>query len=161
MKLTVLYFSKTGSTKLMAEAIVKGMMSAGDVQAKPMSIDAVDEDYLKESSCVVIGTPTYYASMAGEVKSWLDTKSAELCLGGKMAGAFATAGYIHGGAEIALQSILTHLTFLGMLIYSGGCACGKPPIHLGPIAIAGNINEFNELFEEYGKRMATKAKELF
>lgn len=31
LKLTVLYFSKTGSTRLMAEAIVKGMMSVGDV----------------------------------------------------------------------------------------------------------------------------------
>ena len=161
MKMTVVYFSKDGSTKAMAEAIVKGMMSTQEIEAKSMSIDAIDEDYVKESACVVIGTPTYYASMAAEVKSWLDTKSADLNLGGKLGGAFATAGYIHGGANIAIQNILTHMTFLGMLIYSGGCACGKPPIHLGPIALSGNINDFNELFELYGKRMASKAKELF
>lgn len=161
MKMTVVYFSKDGSTKAMAEAIVKGMMSIQEIEAKAMSIDAIDEDYVKESACVVIGTPTYYASMAAEVKSWLDTKSSDLNLGGKLAGAFATAGYIHGGANIAIQNILTHMTFLGMLIYSGGSACGKPPIHLGPIALSENINDFNELFELYGKRMANKAKELF
>lgn len=161
MKMSVLYFSKDGSTKAMAELIVKGMISVGEVEAKSMSIDEVDKDYLEESSCVVIGTPTYYASMAAEVKTWLDKESVNLNLGGKLAGAFATAGYIHGGANIGIQNILTHMTFLGMLIYSGGSACGKPPIHLGPIAIADNLDEFNDLFEVYGKRMATKAKELF
>lgn len=161
MKMTVLYFSEEGSTKAMAESIVKGMMSVEEVKAKSMSIDGVDEEYLHESSCVVLGTPTHYASLAAEVKSWLDTKSGNLKLGGKLGGAFATAGYIHGGADIAVQNILTHMTFLGMLIYSGGSACGEPPIHLGPIALSENLDKFNDLFETYGKRMAIKAKELF
>ncbi|NLY36637.1 MAG: flavodoxin [Tissierellia bacterium] len=161
MKISVLYFSEEGSTKTMAETIVKGMVSVEEVEAKSMSIDDIDRAYLKESSCVVIGTPTHYASMAAEVKSWLDTKSVKLNLGGKLAGAFATAGYIHGGADIAIQNILTHMTFLGMLIYSGGSACGKPPIHLGPVAISSKLDEFTDLFEVYGQRMASKAKELF
>ena len=159
--MTVLYFSKSGSTKAMAESIVKGMMSIGEVEARAMSIDEMDEDYIDKSTCVIIGTPTYYASMAAEVKSWLDTKSVDLKLGGKLGGAFATAGYVHGGADIAILNILAHMTFLGMLVYSGGSACGNPPIHLGPVAISENMNEFKDIFEEYGKRMATKAKELF
>lgn len=126
-----------------------------------MSIDEIYEDYLSKSSCVVIGTPTHYASMASEVKSWLDTKSVGLNLGGKLGGAFATAGYIHGGANMAIQNVLTHMTFLRMLIYSGGSACGRPPIHLGPIALSQNLNDFNELFETYVFRMANKAKKLF
>ena len=161
MKMSVLYFSEEGSTKAMAESVVRGMNSVKEIEAKAMSIDEVDEDYLKESSCVVIGTPTHYASMAAEVKSWLDTKSVNLKLGGKLAGAFATAGYIHGGADIAIQNILTHMTFLGMLIYSGGSACGKPPIHLGPVGLSGDLDNFTDLFEVYGKRMAKMAKKLF
>lgn len=161
MKMTVVYFSKEGATKAMAEAIIKGMISIDGTEARAMPIDEIDEDYIKESTCVVIGTPTYYASMAAELKTWMDTKIGDLKLGGKLGGAYATGGYIHGGANIAIQNILTHMTFLGMLIYSGGSACGKPPIHLGPIAIAGNLDDFNELFETYGKRMANKAKELF
>lgn len=161
MKMTVLYFTKEGATKAMAESIVEGMVSRKDIEARAMPIDNIDEAFIKASSCVIIGTPTYYASMAAELKTWMDTKIGDLKLGGKLGGAFATAGYIHGGANIAIQNILTHLTFLGMLIYSGGSACGKPPIHLGPIALSGNLDEFNELFELYGQRMADKAKELF
>lgn len=161
MKISVLYYSEDGSTKSMAETIVKGIISVAGVEAKSISIDKLDEDYIKESSCVILGTPTHYAAMSAEVKSWLDKKSAELDLAGKIGGAFATAGYTHGGAEIALQGILTHMTFLGMLAYSGGSAHGAPPIHLGPVGISSDLDQFNDLFEEYGRRMATKTKELF
>lgn len=161
MKISVLYYSEDGSTKSMAESIVKGMVSVGGVEAKSMSIDKLDEEHLKESRCVVLGTPTHYAAMAAEVKNWLDKKSAEFNLAGKIGGAFATAGYIHGGAEIALQGILTHMTFLGMLAYSGGSAHGTPPIHLGPVGLSNDLDQFNDLFNEYGRRMARKTKELF
>lgn len=161
MKMSVLYFSKTGNTKEMAEAIVKGMESVAEVQAKAMSMEDLDGDFVRESTCVIVGTPTYYTSLAAEVKSWLDTQSGKYSLAGKLGGAFATARFIHGGGDLAVQSILTHLQFAGMLVYSGGGAVGQPPIHLGPIAITDGNASFTQLFETYGQRMATKAKEIF
>lgn len=161
MKMSVLYFSKTGNTKKMAEAVAKGMESVGDVQAKAMSVDALDAAFVKESACVVVGTPTYYNTFAAELKSWLDADCGKYALAGKLGGAFATSAYIHGGGEIAVQNILSHLQFFGMLIYSGGGTVGEPPIHLGPVAIDGDIDSFAPLFETYGQRMAAKAKELF
>ena len=49
MKMSVLYFSKTGNTKKMAERIAEGMRSAPGVEAKAFSIEAVDEAFIKES----------------------------------------------------------------------------------------------------------------
>ena len=55
----------------------------------------------------------------------------------------------------------------GMLCYSGGGACGMPVIHLGPVGVNGNVEKHNamELYKDnfviYGKRFASKAKELF
>lgn len=161
MKMSVLYFSKSGCTKEMAETIVKGMESINGVETKVMSISEIDDEFVKESMCVVIGTPTYYTNLAAEVKMWLDTQSGKYALAGKLGGAFATANFVHGGAHNAIQNILTHLTFMGMLIYSGGNACGNPPIHIGPVAVSAQRDEYKPVFEIYGQRMAKKATELF
>ncbi len=161
MKMSVLYFSKSGCTKEMAEAIVKGMESAHDVAAKAMSITELDDAFVRESACVVVGSPTYYTSLAGEVKSFLDAQGGKYGFAGKLGGAFATANFAHGGGDIAVLNILTHLAFRGMLIYSGGGAVGAPPIHLGPVALSGDRAAYTALFETYGQRMAAKAKELF
>lgn len=161
MKMSVLYFSKTGCSEEMAGYIVKGMQSVGDVEAKAMSIENIDDEFVKESSCLVLGTPTYFASMAYQVKDWLDTKAPHYNMGGKLAGAFATENYIHGGGDLAIQGILTQFMVMGMLVYSGGGAYGKPPIHLGPVAVFEDRENQRDVFELYGQRMATKAKELF
>lgn len=159
MKATVLYHSKSGNTQKMAEIIIQGMMSMEGVEAKAFSIDDIDSVWLKESSCVVLGTPTYYADVSGTIKNFLET-CGKYGLAGKLGGAFATADYVYGGGDIALQTILTHMMFFGMLTYSGGCAYGNPPIHLGPVAVNGHFEEIKETFYLYGQRMASKAKEL-
>lgn len=159
MKMSVVYFSKSGNTKQMAEQIVQGMTSVEGVQAKAMSIENIDEAWIKESGGVIFGTPTYYADMSGAVKVFLE-KCGQYGLAGKIGGAFATADYIHGGGEMAIQNILTHLMVFGMMVYSGGGSYGKPVIHLGPVAITGNYEAFYETFKQYGSRMATKTKEL-
>ena len=162
MKMTVLYYSVTGNTKKMAEVIAQGMMSVEGVAAKAFSIDEIDEAWIRESKCVVLGTPTYTASMCAAVKDWLDKlRGRDYGVPGKIAGAFATADYVHGGGDIAIQGILDHLLVRGMLAYSGGGALGKPGIHLGPVALTHNLDEYSEIFQLYGKRMASKTVEIF
>lgn len=160
MKISVLYHSRTGNTKAVAEQIVEGMEQVEDVEARAFSIDNAEEEWLRESVCLVAGSPTYYASISGEMKLFLE-KLGKYGVAGKLGGAFATANYIHGGAELAMQTILDHMLVYGMLVYSGGGSQGKPVIHLGPQAVAGRLEETEETFRLYGQRMAAKAKELF
>lgn len=154
MKLAIVYFSASGNTKHMAEEIKKGAESIENVVVKTMSIKEMDKDFIDESTCVIFGTPTYYASMAAEMKLWLDKESGKYNLAGKLGGAFATEVYVHGGADIAIQGILVHLLCLGMMTYSGGGAMGNPVIHMGPVAIAGKLESFEQVFQTYGQRMA-------
>lgn len=98
--------------------------------------------------------------MASPVKVWLEKSAGPCGLAGKLGGAFATADYIHGGGDIGVQVILTHMMVHGMLVYSGGYAYGVPVVHLGPVAISKSLEESTDTFFEYGKRMATKTKEL-
>lgn len=161
MKSAVIYVSKTGTTREMAEVIAEGMMSVGGVEAQTYAIGDIDSEWVKESSCIVIGTPIYMANMCGEMKLWLERECRNYGVAGKIGGAFATADYVHGGGELGIQTILDHLLVLGMLTYSGGGACGKPVIHLGPVAMKGRLDESRETFRLYGQRMAAKAAELF
>lgn len=159
--MSVLYYSRSGNTKAMAEAIAQGMRKVEGVDAEIFPLDAINVDFVKESKCVVLGTPTYLASMAAEVKAWLDRPNADLGLAGKIGGTFATQDYLHGGADIAIQGILGHLMVKGMATYSGGGACGKPVIHLGPVALKDHLDEARDTFVIYGERMAKKTTELF
>lgn len=161
MKMSVLYYSRTGNTKRMAEAIAEGMRNVQGVETEVFALDAIDADFVKESKCVVLGTPVYLASMAADVKVWLDQPNANLALAGKIGGAFATQDYLHGGGDIAIQAVLAHLMVKGMMTYSGGGAWGKPVIHLGPIAMKDRLDEALGTFVTYGERMAKKTVELF
>lgn len=163
MKMAVIYHSVTGNTKKMGELIAAGMNSIEGAEAKAFSIDNVDIDFVKEAKCVVFGSPIYAAHITGQMMNYLLEEAGKLGLAGKLAGAYTTAQYVHGGAELGIREMLDHCMVLGALIYSGGGACGNPVIHLGPVGIDNtmDINQFAENFEIYGRRMAEKATELF
>lgn len=163
MKMAVIYHSVTGNTKKMGELIAAGMNSIEGAEAKAFSIDNVDIDFVKEAKCVVFGSPIYAAHITGQMMNYLLEEAGKLGLAGKLTGAYTTAQYVHGGAELGIREILDHCMVLGALNYSGGGACGNPVIHLGPVGIDNtmDINQFAENFEIYGRRMAEKATELF
>ena len=167
MKLSVLYDSKTGNTKQAAEWIAEGMNTLENVEAKAFSISSVEEEFVKESQGIVIGSPSYAAMMTPDLHGWLLSEAGKLGFANKLGGAFATEQYAHGGGTLVIQSILNFEMISGMLCYSGGGSCGKPFIHLGPVGVNNNIEKHNgmELYKDnfvvYGKRFAGKAQELF
>ena len=156
MKMMVLYYSKTGNTKKMADVIAQGMERVPGVQAKTCSIEDVDEAWARESKCIVLGSPIYMASVCAAVKAWLEGPCKRCELAGKVGGAFATANYLHGGGELGIRLILDHMMVHGMLTYSGGGAYGNPIIHLGPVALGGHLEESTETFLLYGERMSER-----
>jgi len=166
MKISVVYFSSTGRTAAMAEEIKKGIAACDEtieVGLFPITeLTAYNEEniaFVNDSAAVIVGTPDYYASEANQVKTWLDTCPCKLA--DKLCGAYATANFLQGGADIAIQSLLTQLLTKGTVIYSSGTAKGLPFIHLGPIWLKGQEEAAAELFQTYGTRFAAKAKELF
>lgn len=138
----------------MAEYLIEGFTAVDGAEAKAFPITAVDEEYVKESDALIVGTPTYNGYLTARMKAWLESTPAKLNVAGKLGGAYATAAFIHGGGDLAIQCILTHLLVDGMMVYSSGQAKGMPVIHLGPVAIAPDLDAFADLFRIYGKRMA-------
>lgn len=168
MDLAVIYDSKTGNTQKAAEWIASGMRAVEGVNARTFCIadTEIDTEFIRGCSGVVMGCPTYAALMTPAMRDFL-MGAGKLSLAGKLGGAFATAQYTHGGAELVIQSILANEITQGMLCFSGGGSFGRPIIHLGPVGINDNVEGHNgmenyrEYFTVYGERFAGKAWELF
>lgn len=160
MKISILYYSKTGNTKTMAEEIAKGMKEVDDIEVGIFDLDHIDDAFLNESKAVVCGTPTYLANICWQWKKWLD-EGHRYKLENKLGAAFATANYAQGGADTAITTLLQHMLVKGMLVYSSGGAYGQPYIHLGAVALRENFEESKKLFQIFGHRIAEKTVSLF
>lgn len=160
MKLSIIYFSKSGKTKEMAQVIAGGMKSLSDIEVGIFDLEHIDYEFLSESKAVVFGTPTYYANTCWQIKKWFD-ESKNIKLDGKIGAVFATADFAQGGADTAILTIINHLMVKGMLVYSGGSAMGLPYIHLGAVALKENFEQSKPMFEIFGQRIAKKTIELF
>jgi NAD(P)H dehydrogenase (quinone) len=129
-KILILYYSRTGCTEKMAELISDGLKSGNhDIVLKKVEDAGLDD--LQSADGIIIGSPTYYGSMAGEIKSFID-ESVKLHgkLDGKIGAAFATAANIAGGNETTVLDILNAMLVHGIIIQ--GDPSGS---HYGPVSI--------------------------
>lgn len=163
MRISIIYYSQTSNTEKAAAFIAEGIREEADIEVKLMNIADplnVDAKFVNESAAVIFGTPTYVASMCWQLKKWFD-EDWNCKLSGKVGAVFATANSMSGGADVAILHVISHLLVKGMLAYSSGAGCGRPYIHLGPIALRDELDAKKEMFMLFGKRVAQKAAELF
>ena len=153
MEIAIIYDSKTNTTEKCARYIAEGIRE-NNIEAYTYHIKDIDADTVKQSDAVIIGSPTYCANVTSDMVTFLQSSAPKLCLAGKLGGAFATEQYIHGGGEKVIETILAYEMVFGMMTYSGGGSCGKPVIHLGPVGMSQNVEDFRELFLTYGDRFA-------
>ena len=155
MNIAIIYDSKTNTTATAGAYIKEGIERVEGCSARTFHVDNLEKEYVLNADAVIIGAPTYMASVSNRMLTWLQTEAPALKLAGKQGGAYATEQYIHGGAENVISTILTHEMVFGMKVYSGGGSYGKPVIHLGPVGMSQNIEDFKDLFLVYGERFAT------
>ena len=135
MQVLVLYFSKGGNTRKLAQEIVAGVERVG-VSAVLKSTDEVTKDDFLESAGVIAGSPVYFGVMAAELKKVFDDfVGVRRQMEDKIGAAFATSGHHTGGKETTMFSIIQCMMIYGMIIVgdpldaSGhyGVACEKYP----------------------------------
>ncbi|UCC93726.1 MAG: NAD(P)H-dependent oxidoreductase [Thermoplasmata archaeon] len=155
VKMLVTYYSRSGHTKRMAEAIAEAAREEGaDVDL--LQVEQVDVMTFPEYDCLVAGSPTYYGTMAAEIKEMFD-KSVKVHnkLKGRLGGAFASSGMRAGGNETTVTAILMCWLVHGMLV-SGSAGSD----HYGPVAIGKPDDEALKACAKYGKRMVEQARLL-
>jgi NAD(P)H dehydrogenase (quinone) len=161
MQIAVIYHSQTGNTRMMAELVRDGCQQVAGVEARCMSIDQVDAEYVAAASAVIFGSPTYEGTCSWQMKKYLDTEPRGLA--GKLAGVFASQNWPGGGGgSFAEMSIIAALLVHGMLVYSGGICQGLPYLHFGAVSTkAPGEGLYRERCLKLGHNLAAKAVELF
>ena len=130
VKALIIYYSRSGNTKKMAETIAKGIEKEG-MDADVKDVKDVNVDELLKFNGIVIGSPTYYGTMAAEIKKLFDNSvKFHGKLDGKFGAAFASSANIAGGNETTILDILNAMLIHGMII-QGDCQGD----HYGPVAI--------------------------
>ncbi len=117
MQVLVMYHSKTGHTKKLAEEIARGVreVKGVDCVVKPVS-EVTKEDFLS-SDGIIAGSPVYFGSMAAELKAVFDSfVGIRKQMGDKIGAAFATSADPSGGKETTIMSIIQALLIYGMIV---------------------------------------------
>ncbi|MCK4996479.1 MAG: NAD(P)H-dependent oxidoreductase, partial [Thermoplasmatales archaeon] len=72
MKVLVMYYSRTGNTKKLADEIVKGVQQVDEVECILKSASEVTKDDFITSDGIIAGSPVYFGTMAAELKEVFD-----------------------------------------------------------------------------------------
>ncbi len=145
MKISIIFHSASGNTYLMAKAFYESLRKlkqdaslyrVQDVDwQEPANISAESKKILSEmnmarlatpeamaqSDVVIIGSPTYFGNVSGEMKTFMDT-TAGFWVEGKFIGkklvAFTSVAHSEGGGDLCLQAIHTYGQHMGMVSVS-------------------------------------------
>jgi NAD(P)H dehydrogenase (quinone) len=128
----VIYYSKTGSVRALAEAAAEGAVESG-AEVRLLPADEATHGDLEWADVVLFGTPSHYGTIAAEVKQFIDG-TGELWIAGKLAdkvyGAFVSGSSAHGGQETTLLTFAIIFSHWGGIIVPPGFTAPIPtPVH--------------------------------
>ena len=133
----VLYYSRNGHVKMLAEQIALGIESTG-MEARLRTVPAVStvceasesdipdtghiyctDDDLANCSGLLLGSPTRFGNMAAPLKYFIDGTAGlwmNCAMINKPAGVFTSTSSMHGGQESTLLTMMLPLLHQGMVI---------------------------------------------
>ena len=134
----VLFYSRHGATRKLAELIAQGVESVPGCDARLRTVPAVSTvteatepdvpadgapyvelDDLAECAGLAVGSPTRFGNMAAAMKYFWDGTAAQWlsgALAGKPACVFTSTGSLHGGQESTLLSMMIPLFHHGLMV---------------------------------------------
>jgi NAD(P)H dehydrogenase (quinone) len=117
MQVLIVYYSKGGNTRKLAEYMAEGVRSVSGATPLLKTAAEVDKDDFVNSAGIIAGSPVYFGAMAAELKKVFDDfVGIRKKMANKVGAAFATSGDPSGGKETTLFSILQCLLIYGMII---------------------------------------------
>ena len=139
----------------MAKLVEEGVKKEG-LEVETKKVGQVKLEELLEADGIIIGSPTYYGSMAAQIKELLD-KSVTFHgkLEGKIGAAFSSSANIGGGNETTITDILKALLIHGMIIQGdpeGG--------HYGVVSIGAPDSRVEAQCRRLGARVAKLVKKM-
>ncbi len=158
MQILVLYYSKGGNTRRLAEKIAQGVNQVEGVDAVLRSTKEVTKDDFINSEGIIAGSPVYFGVMAADLKRVFDEfVGVRKKMEGKVGAAFATSGDPTGGKETTMMSIIQALLIYGMIIVGDPMSATG---HYGVACVGAPDEKASENAIKLGKRVAELARKL-
>lgn len=153
LKVLVIYHSQSGHTETLAKSIAEAIAREGlDVVCK--KVEEANPDEMLGVDGIVLGSPTYYGTMAAEMKKFLDDSIKHHGkLEGKAGAAFSSAGSM--GQETTVISILEALLIHGMIVQ--GDTRGH---HYGVTSLGKPSEQDMQRCKRFGQRFAKLVKQI-
>jgi len=161
----IAYYSQSGNTKAMAQAVEEGAKSVSSVQVLLLPIEKVSNQELLEADAIVVGSPVYNANVAPEVQQFINSWSFEgRPLKNKLGAAFVTGGGLSIGEELVQLNLLHSMLIQGMLVLGGAeteaafgasAITGEAPFQTGKVE-----EQFLVKGRGLGKRVAEMALKI-
>ncbi|MBB4408711.1 NAD(P)H dehydrogenase (quinone) [Agrobacterium tumefaciens] len=149
-KVLIAFYSRNGSTDILANAIAEGAVQQGAEVRLRRARELVGEDVISQvpgwresalamnekyeapteanaewADAIVFGTPTRFGSISSELKAYIDGLGGiwfQGKLNGKVGSVFGSTSSKHDGNESTLLSIYTPMAHLGLIIVPLGYA---------------------------------------
>jgi NAD(P)H dehydrogenase (quinone) len=158
MNVLVLYYSKGGNTRKLAEAIAEGVGQVDGVEAVLRHTRDVTKDDFVAAGGLVVGSPVYFGTMAAQLKLVLDEfVGIRKKMENKVGAVFATAGDASGGKETTMMSIIQALLIYGMIIVGDPMSATG---HYGTACVGAPDVTTRENGQRLGRRVAELVKQL-
>jgi len=158
MEILVLYYSKGGNTRKLAEAVAEGVEMVEGMTANLKHTDEVTKEDFVSSKGVIAGSPVYFGTMAAQLKKIFDEFiSVRKKMEGKVGATFTTSGDPTGGKETTMMSIIQALLIYGMVIVGDPMSATG---HYGVGCVGAPEIQYQENGRKLGQRVAELAKKI-
>ncbi len=156
----VAYYSQTGNTEAMAEAAAEGARDVTGVTVQFMEMSDATAADLERADGILVASPTHWANLPPAVAEFVAEWP---YLGGKVAGAIATAGNPGGGSEHVLLSLIGAFLNHGAMVV--GPVFGEPGGRqfgwMGAAALTGPVGPgVNEVELDGARRLGRRVAEM-
>lgn len=174
-KISIIYYSQTGTTETMAKLLAATAEAQGaEVRVRAVSRDGdgstgdvplpTAEDVVW-ADVVLFGTPTRFGNVAGRLKVFIDSLGgpwAQGQLADKVYAGFTSTQTLHGGQESTLLNLYTTFHHFGGFIVSPGYTAGSKFVDGNPYGVshvtgAGNDAPVDEVTRTALDHLVTRA----
>jgi len=116
----IAYYSQSGNTKLMAEAVEKGALSLEKVHVRLKPIREVTSEDILLVDAIILGSPVYNGNMPPQMMEFINSWPFEgRPLKDKIGAVFVTGGGFSIGEEAVMFSMIRSMLIHGMVIVGG------------------------------------------
>ena len=117
MQVLVVFYSRTGNTRRLAEEIAQGVRQVAGVGCEVKAVAEVTQEDFLACDAVIAGSPVSFGGMAAELKAMFDRfVGVRRQMADKVGAAFVSSGHPNGGKETTLISILQVFLIYGMIV---------------------------------------------